>query len=327
MNKFFKYTLINIGIPVILYFAVLLLPQVKIPGNMLQHVYTGDIDNTNWVDHFDSVYGVILGSSTLKYGVSCNEIKRNNETWVNLSMDARDPVMFYFILERLFAHQKPKVVLVGLDPWIYSKRYYRYRNPIMYFDLTPSERIRYFIDQDKSMPKKMYKDVLSFLYFKIHPPENKPFTAGQLLPIPEDNGSVKLKLRSINFEEVKDDEYEIDKYGWSVIEFEYLEKIVQICKDNNTRLVFIFPPKRNDYIYWVHKKFNQEYTAWWTKVCTAIPGAMIAGNGSDLANYSQDSVFQEAYHLNTAGQQIYSKILRAEIDSPSTISTNYSLFK
>ena len=326
MRKFFKYTLINICIPVVLYFSILLLPGMKLSDSMLRYSYKPDLEYAGWVDHYDSVYGVILGSSTLRYGLSCSEIKKNNETWVNLSMDARDPVEFYLLLEKLFTNHKPKVVIVGLDPWIYTKHYYKYRSNVMYFDLTPAEKIHYFIHQDRSLPKKLYQYLLFYFYDDINFIGNKKSEANKIPPIPNDNGSVKLTQKAVNFEEVKVDWFEIDKYGWSDVQFESLKKIAQICRKNNARLLFVIPPKRNDYIYWAKRKFSKEHQEWWTRICDSIPGEFIANNLSDLAQYNQDSIFEEAYHLNMSGQKIYSDLVAAHIDSAAVISPSDTLF-
>jgi hypothetical protein len=67
----------------------------KLESTKLNRVYEGEINSYSWVKRVENIDGLILGSSTLRYGISCETIKSEDyPQWINLSMDARDPVVF-----------------------------------------------------------------------------------------------------------------------------------------------------------------------------------------------------------------------------------------
>ena len=79
---------------------------------------------------------ILSGSSSVKYGLSCtvlNGLAQEKYKYVNIAYDARDPIVTYFILKNIDL-KNVSTIYFGLDPWIYTKRYYirhffrRYRN-------------------------------------------------------------------------------------------------------------------------------------------------------------------------------------------------------
>ena len=54
--------------------------------------------------------------------------------FINLAMDARDPIETYFILKQIDL-KDVKAVYFGIEPLIYTKRYYKYRNAYLYLDM------------------------------------------------------------------------------------------------------------------------------------------------------------------------------------------------
>lgn len=302
----------------------MLVPKINISENLLRNRYTSEIEKYSWLSKLSHIDGFILGSSSLHYGVSCKELSRDNETWVNLSNDARDPVMYYLLLERWAIERKPKIVLVGLDPWIFSKSYYKNRDYIMYADFTVKEKLLYCINEDKLMPFKMYNNLYHILCYNAKVNNNNPVSSKDT--IPEDFGSDKLTTTGMKYQEADRDKFQIEKYGWSDMEFEYLAKIKELCKKNNIKLIFVIPPRRKNFIDYANSKFIKQNVEWWNRLDKVVNGEYVVGHYSDLKGLNQESVFSEAYHLNSYGQNLFSKILRHEIDSPRLISDKFDIF-
>ena len=326
MKQFFKYILINfLAIPIIGIIVVAISVAIKTSPTEanLSMAYAKEVNGYGWVTKVKNVKGFVFGSSSLRYGVSSNTLAGNDSTWINFSMDARDPIVFYNLLIKYYPISKPNTVLIGLDPWIFSKRYYKFKNKVMYLDLNGSE-ITNFIKLDKFSPIQRLKEYVS-ARFSNKQTEN----TGKLYNynIPDDLGSVSLNRSAKNFTKINEDWFEINKYGWSEIEFSYLKKIDDFCKEKNINAIFLIPPKRDDYTKVAQTKFLSENKAWWQKVSTTIPGANVLGSFAILKNQNQDSVFAEAYHLNKAGQIIYSNYLKNNLYNSSKINPSYNIFE
>lgn len=313
--KRFKYYLIRIFSPafaiIILVFGITIFyPRMVISYEKLVEAHNDQIQSYQWTAEVDSIDGIILGSSTLRYGLSSNLLKsKEYAQWVNFSMDARDPIVNFILLKEYCSKIKPKIVLVGLDPWIYSKKYYQHRNNILLNDLNSWEKFNYLISVDYLLPIKLIKNYL-----------NKSDTyKPNKIKIPSDFGSVKLSRTAVNFNEVNEDWFEINKFGWSNIQFEYLLKIKNLCDENGILLVFVVPPKRKDYIEVSLSKFESENKLWWEKISTILPNENIVGTYDALSQQNQDSIFAEAYHLNDKGQVVFSSYLKTAINNPKKI--------
>ena len=94
---------------------------------------------------------------------------------------------------------------------------------------------------------------------------------------------------------------------------------------NNIDVIYLLPPKRKDYINACQTKFKEEYRQWWVLINEAIGGEKIVGAFDDLGTYNQDSVFRDAYHLNGAGQDLYSDFLKNALSTPSIITPSYNV--
>ena len=323
MKQFGQFILVTYLLPMILLAAVVLpivFKKYSISDAQLKNAYANEVGAYSWVMHTGPTEGIILGSSTLRYGLSTTLLKHCDSNWVNLSMDARDPVSLYFLLEKYLPLLHPKYVLIGLDPWIYSKRYYANRNKLMYLDLDMHETTKmYKLDHSIFYEKLKYILLSSYLLYKYT--MNTTGIVNNV--VPDDNGSVKLTRSAINFKEANKDWFEINKFHWSDVEFSYLGRIKEICHQKNVKLIFLVPPKRNDYVIAVKNKFFTEYNQWWDKINNVIGGEYILGSDRTLALSNQDSIFAEAYHLNQNGQKYYSNYVKEHLDSVQVISPTY----
>lgn len=321
MRQFFKFIFIHYLLPSIALVSIATFVVSKRYGldeNKLTNAYKNELDSYRWVNKVDSVQGFIMGSSSLRYGVSASMLQQEGKQWINFAMDARDPIVIYLLLKKYYPIKKPKCVLVGLDPWIYSKSYYTYRNKMMYLDLDPMETWRYK-GKDKAVFFTKFREYMK-LYFPGEEAQNVIDT------IPQDNGSVKLTVAADNFNKVNEDWFEINRYHWSDLQFEYLKRIKGYCRENGIRLIFVVPPKRADYITAAKTHFSREHEQWWARINSAIGGEFIIGNYGCFERMKQDSIFVEAYHLNPAGQKLFTEYVQQQMAQPQVVSPGYSIF-
>jgi hypothetical protein len=316
INYLLKIFLPGVSLIIILLYFSFFEEIQTLSEKKLSQAYSCEIEEYAWINRIDSIDGVILGSSSLRYGLSCELLKsKDYKQWVNLSKDARDPIVFYLLLRNCLKQFKPKIVLVGLDPWIYTKLYYKYRNNIMLNDLNSHERLFYFNHVDNGLLKKILKNYFSFKYSNT--------TSKIIKNTPPDFGSVKLNRSARNFNEINEDWFE-KKLGWSKIQFDYLFKIKGLCDSNKIRLVFVIPPKRNDFVHVSNSKFKLYNEDWWNRINNLIPKANIIGSYDALKYENQDSIFADAYHLNGRGQIIFSNYLKNNIINPKKIYKQYN---
>jgi len=186
----------------------------EVSEDRLYRAYKHDLSSYNWLNNLNSIDGIVLGSSTLRYGLSMDSINKNlHQTWVNLAMDARDPVVCFLLLKKTLSTHNPKIVVMGLDPWIYSKYYYRHRSEIMYFDFNFEEKI-YFGFEKKNLPFVLARNMINTSRNAF----NEEKTPSK--PTPKGLGSIELKRSAVNFKEVNDDWFKLNRYNWSELQFE-----------------------------------------------------------------------------------------------------------
>ena len=311
-------------VPVLL-LAVIILPvslkHYKLSNDVLARAYHDQINACSWVTRVDSIEGFILGSSGLKYGLSCNDLRTNDSVWVNFSQDARDPIALDILLEKYYTQKKPKVVLVSLDIQIFAKSYYTFLDNAMYLDLDACETWN-FLDKDPSVLVTKFEQ-----YSKYYILGNYETNCdhGQVA-IPEDYGSGKLTLATGRFHTLQPSWLELKSLHWSDIQFEYLSRIKYFCHNNGIKLVFIISPKRKDFTNLSKTVVLEQHRQWWNKIDSVLDGEYIIGNYSSLDYLNQDSTFVDYYHLNPKGQKVFSAFVKNKLLAPDTISKSYSIY-
>ena len=106
MRKFLKKIAFFISIPIlivlILEMLILVLHKSIFSEESLNKRFTNQITNYEWINTINSDSLIVLsGSSSVRYGLSCSfldSIDSNKNKYVNIAMDARDPIVTYFIL-------------------------------------------------------------------------------------------------------------------------------------------------------------------------------------------------------------------------------------
>jgi|GEM_PF-1064420 len=295
----------------------------------LEKIYYSVIENYNWLDNINSDHKILLiGSSSVKYGLSCSELNKlsnNKISFINLSMNARGPIEAYFLLKNINLEHVTNIYL-GLDPWIYTKKYYRYRNSYMYLDFNFLQSVLYFFEHDKSTFIKRYKALLTYI---------KPFTKQDInrkifIQIPDDFGSEVLDKEPKNFGKPgkRVDLFQIKEYGWSKLQFEYFKKIAIFCKSKNISFSVFLPPKRSDYSQSYKKNYRTNNDEYINNILNKNIIMPIFGKYDQLDNLGDYDLFADSVHLNKHGQEVYSEIFYNMINKKNEMfNKNYSWYQ
>ncbi len=269
-----------------------------------QKVYSEDFNKYKWIEniHCDSL-SILAGSSSVKYGLSCsvlNTLANDNSKYVNIAKEARDPIQTYFILKQL-DFKNIDVVYFGLDPWIYSRRYYKFRNNYLYLDFNFLQCFYFALEQDKKVFFKRYQCLIDFALKK------KASGIAPNYEIPDDFGSTTLDRTAVNFTDLGD-WFELRKYGWSELQFVYLKKTQDLCRKRNIQFVLFLPPKRSDFSTYYAQDCHDINVSYQKELSRYGISAPIFGKFDQLDKVGDSLLFVEAYHLNKIGQIKYSEI-------------------
>ncbi len=308
MKRFLYRLLCFCIIPV----ATLLLLEISITlgrkklfaESKLEKVFAGSASAYQWisdVQHSGKV--LLLGSSTVKYGLSCltlNKLSHDSLAFINLGADARDPVETYFILKSVdLAHVK--AIFMGIDPWIFTKAYYRNRNNYLYLDMNARTAFNYSLEYDQQLFPIRYKNLINAALNRL------PNSMMQKTKPPPDFGSGVLTANPVNFNAPVHKKFQLEQYGWSDLQFEYLQKIATFCNNNKISFTAFIPPKRADYIADYTLYCKQVDSSFYGKLIEVGFNTPIIGSIDQLKMYG-DTLFADAYHLNEKGQQVYSDL-------------------
>jgi hypothetical protein len=271
----------------------------------LEQQFSQEIADYEWVKTLkaDSVI-LLAGSSSVRYSLSCsklNELNQDRSDYINIAMDARDPIVTYFIIKNL-GLKNISAIYFGLDPWIFAKQYYKHGNNYLYLDLNLIETSIYSLEHDHNALFERYKQY--FIQF-LNQKTTKVF---KNYIVPSDFGSAPLNKIPLNFNNNPYELFQIKTYGWSNLQFEYLKKIVAYCKTNNIRFSMFVPPKRSDFTKSYQTdclKIHEQYV---NKLSQNGISADIFGQFDQLELFGDSLFFVEGFHLNERGQKTYTEI-------------------
>lgn len=272
----------------------------------LQSNYSNDFRKHNWIQSLksDSV-NLLSGSSTVLYGLSCeklNSLSTDNSVYANIAGNARGPIQTYFILKSLKLNSVRRIYF-GLDPWVYTKKYYKHRNSMLYLDFNIFESLRYMKEHDESILIKRYKAICKFIFKKNKTPDDTILT----IPIPKDFGSKTLNRKPKNFNSF-DNTFQLQSYGWSKLQFIYLKKIEDLCKENNIDFLIFIPPKRSDFSKYYLVNYKKELNDYKKLLIeTRIESPIFCS--FNIMNFEGDfELFSDPTHLNEKGQYKFSEV-------------------
>lgn len=328
--KIIGFILIPVAILLILELIIFYLKPYFFSETILDNIYCNKSGNYEWINEIKSDSLIILSaSSSVRYGLSCkilNDLSEQKYAFVNLAMDARDPIETYFILKHLNL-KKIKKIYFSLDPWIYTKRYYMHRNNYFYLDFSFIEILKYSYEHDKSSFMKRYK---SFALY-ILPNKCKNNSALNLI-IPENFGSLAIersanKKSANNFNAPINNFFQIEKYSWSKLQFQYLSKIADLCKREKIELTLFITPKRSDYSKFYKSKCIKIHNEFVSNIEKEKISLRVFGKYDQLESIGDTIYFSDIYHLNKLGQERYSHIFYEMINREMyDFTKNYEWF-
>lgn len=306
--KRFAYTLLRFSLlPLVVWLllegTIAVQKQRLLSEEKLEKVFRHSGDNYQWVSSIQHPAKILLlGSSTVKYGLNCrllDQLSEDSLSFMNLAANARDPIESYFILRQIdLAHVK--AVYMGLDPWIYTKAYYKSRNGYLYLDMNFLTAARYGLKMDPKTLAGRYKGLVeSFL-----PAAGKKTGTTE---VPAGLGSGVLDRKPVNFNDSVHNKFKLDAYGWSELQFEYLQKIAAFCESRHISFFVFYPPKRSDFIADYKNYCSSIHTAFLDQLKRTGFHAPVLGSFEQLQP-GGDSLFADAYHLNAKGQDRYSRV-------------------
>lgn len=298
----FRFSLLPLAVLLLLEISIYTCRKALFSEKKLEKVFLHSGDAYQWVAQIRHPHKVfLLGSSSVKYGLNCtqlNALSQDSLAFINLADNARDPVETYFILRQIDL-ANVKAVCLGIDPWIFVKTYYKNRDSYLYIDMDPLMAARYSLARDPRLFPRRYKSLFRSLF------KGSSAEKDTNMPIPPGFGSVTLTLPPVNFNDPVYKKFQFEKWGWSDLQFEYLQKIVLFCREKNISFTAFYPPKRSDFIADYTANCKAIHASFLQKLRSVGFTTPIAGRFDQLPG---DSLYADAYHLNGKGQEKYSAI-------------------
>lgn len=241
----------------------------------------------------------LLGSSSVKYGLSSgqlNQLSQDSLSFINLAADARDPIETFFILQQLDL-TNVKAMYMGIDPWIFTRHYYRNRHQYLLLDLSFAKALQYSRDYDLRLFAKRYKAL-----FGLADPDHQP--APLVSTPPTDFGSVALTRKPANFNDPVSRKFKLSQYGWSDLQFIHLQKIAALCKKRGIAFITFYLPRRSDWVEDYRKNCSSVHRSFLLQLKKVGYTDSIKGNVLESLP-GGDGLFADGYHLNKEGQKNY----------------------
>lgn len=301
--KIFYFILLPAIILFILEISILVMKPNLLSESSLDNIFGYSYYDYQWISNLKNDSLIFLaGSSSVKCGLSCSILNRLSEQkwgYVNIARLAGDPIETYFILKHLNL-SKVRKIYFGLDPWIYTKTYYEHRIKYLYLDFSFIEALKYNFQHDNRCMLKRY-----LFFFKYETPRKHKTNSDK---IPDDFGSAAGEGVARNFNNPINKWFKIEEYGWSELQFQYLKKIEDLCKENRIYFAVFIPPKRSDYLNIYKTKCKQIHNEFIDNLNKVNFSAPIFGTFNQLDDVGDYELFVDGVHLNKNGQKKYSEI-------------------
>ena len=210
-------------------------------------------------------------------------------------------VKTYFILKSINL-TNVKQLYLGIDPIIFTRAYYKNRFHYYYLDYSFLECIHYFEDHDNLVFFDRYSNLFDFFYSSLESNIKKN------QKIPYDLGAMVSNQAPKEFNPAVRETFELEEYGWSDLEFNYLKKIVKLCKSNKIDFYAITMPRRTDFSKKYLKDCNDIQNQIESRLSNIYPKKRMIGKINCLDSLGDQRLFINSDHLNAEGQLIYSKI-------------------
>ena len=266
-----------------------------------------------WIKSLENTPKLILmGSSTIRYGLSpkniCDHSTYSDGEVVNAAFDAATPIQNYYLYKEIETRLDPvATVIYGVDPWVFSKRYYRYDTRLQVYWNLPQRFYAYskgFIFFDSVL---WGKNPISSIVKLVYNSYKKHLISGHM-SIPKDFGAVQLKQNPKNFNDPVATWFDYEIFEFSDLQFKYLAKMQQEIQKTDKTFILLFPPKASGWRKDYRTQCQEIEGAFLEKLHHYLPESIIAGRVDDIPADVETDLFNDGIHLNAKGQEYYSHL-------------------
>ncbi|MEO6939606.1 MAG: hypothetical protein ABI444_05640 [Candidatus Kapaibacterium sp.] len=256
---------------------------------------------------------LVMGSSTVYYGLSPRVLKdslglRDGEV-INLAGPMRTSLLSYHIWSSLkHASDSVRVVLYGVDPWIFSEKYYQAENYTMLL-WSPLQRAE--IELDRQFPDYVREEAFRGVVFTRvlkQVRNNRGHIAMEVDTAPPDYGAEVLRFKPKNFWD-KPAEYfkPYPFFSFATIFLERLRMLKQEVEAKGAEFVIVLPPKRHGW-YAEYANDCAEVDHDFAKLLNQYLGPVkVIGSFQLPKSEKEQSLFMDDIHLGEQGQQYFSR--------------------
>ena len=305
LKKVFKFISIPLIIIVVCETCIIIFKNDIFSDKKFEKVFDKPIHLNKWVDVLPKKNKILIGgNSTVRYGINpklLNQLAHDTISFVNIGFDARDPIESYFILKNLNLTNVSKFYY-AIDPINYIRVFYKNRYHYYYLDFTFLECIKYFTHHDNKVFFDRYIGLYDyFLSSYINEIKDN-------INVPLDLGAKISMENPKEFNPVVREIFEVEEYGWSDLEFNYLKKIVNLCKRNKIEFHPIIMPRRSDFSSKYNKYCKDIQKQFKEKLSVILYDNKTIGEINCLDNLGDEKIFINCHHLNAKGQLIFTKL-------------------
>lgn len=270
----------------------------------------------SWVERLQTPPQIVLlGSSTVLFGVSPTIVQQQlglpEGSVVDLGFEARSPIVANCVWDReIQTLSKAKIVIYGLDPWIFSDVYYG-------------------SDEFASLHYSLWQAI----YRAVHPTDLKHLNLAAfggpsfltvlhgvmtyharveqpIPPIPPDYGAKILRGRPYNYNKAARIREYFGSYPTYSISDLYIERFAELKKSveaSGATFILLLPPKRHKWLVSYRNDCKDIDSDLIGKLNRSLGPTRIFGSFDLIPTDMQAQYFQDDFHLGETGQRFFSQ--------------------
>jgi hypothetical protein len=272
-------------------------------------------ERSTWIKHLKEKPTIILmGSSTVKYGLSPNKIVQVGRipkgTIVNVAEDAGTPMVNYYIYNFIENHiDSHSTVIYGLDPFVFSRRYYA-NDHLMPITWNPLERFYFtFFEAEKnSIYTALFGGNMNTAIRDI-------FSKWEHNSIPEDFGAMGIPVEELlnRPHRVLSEMIHYEIYKISDTYIARLANIKSRIEAKGGEFIFYLPPVPKVTYEDYRNKCNKYDAALIAQLNSHLGPVKVIGSLHFLSTETGEQYFSDEVHVNMKGQEIMSTYLAEQL--------------
>ncbi len=273
----------------------------------IKHVDLYDF-NYSWLEKLPhSPKVLLLGSSTIKYGLNANIVSEDlgyeEGQVINLAKNSRTAIQTYQLLQDLPQgfFDSVSLVVMGIDSWTYSQKYYEHNTVLMY-DLNPFQSLYLRNTSEKEIT---FNELIGVPLYKRILCDTEAFD--RELDIPEFYGSGRLEKKPKNFDESVNEWFIHNIFSFSEIQFKHLKEILNFFKKRRVKVILVNTPKRSDWRNDFKGNCEEVQNDFIDRLNEVIGSTRYLIHTDMVSKDSEALFFNDGIHFNTIGQDWYSR--------------------